>query len=99
MRRAVAFLFHHAPRVSPFRAEYAPRTAFLYKAGYQTPAQSLLGSKIPAAIGAASNLLCIHVCAVDELGEALFFEAQAVLDVGNHLFEHAPATAERSLYV
>jgi len=51
--------------------------------------KAFLASEVPAAVGAASNLLCAHPCAADERDEALFFEAQAMIGVGNHLFERA----------
>jgi hypothetical protein len=74
------------------RAPHSASRVYLYETRDQAPAQSLLGREIPTTIGAASNLLCVHICARDQLGEALFFQAQPVVDVGNHLLEHSPTT-------
>src|SRR5260370_13563129 len=60
---------------------------------------SLLGGEIPAAIGATSYFFRIHVCAVDQLGKPLFLETQPVVDVGDHFFQHPPATAQWALEV
>src|SRR5580693_6038067 len=61
----------------------------------QASAQSLLGREVPAAVGATSDLFRIHVRAVDQLSEPSLFQAQSVVNVGNHLLEHPPATAQR----
>jgi hypothetical protein len=61
--------------------------ANLYETRDEASAQSLLGGQVPAPIGATSNLFGIHVSAVDQLCEPSVFQAQSMVNVGNHLFE------------
>ena len=80
-----------------FVAQVAPRNDSLDETRDETSVQSLLGRQIPAAIGAASDFFRIHICAVDQLGKPLLLEPQAVVDIGDHFFEHPPATAQGAL--
>src|ERR1700730_16512910 len=73
--------------------------AGLNQACNQVEFQPLSRGEIPSAVRLASDVVQANRAADDELDKAIVLHSQAIVDVGDDLFQHSPVTSQRAFGV